>query len=73
MEVPLDFGGKSHVSNGQNVSFKEPCLCIDESFRAVQNGGLAKRPLRVWSNGGLANPFSIVPLGRQYKGDLLLA
>ena len=25
MVVSLYFGGKSHVSNGQNVSFKEPC------------------------------------------------
>ena len=25
MEVSLYFGGRSHVSNGQNVSFKEPC------------------------------------------------
>ena len=25
MVVSLDFGGKSHFSNGQNVSFKEPC------------------------------------------------
>ena len=24
MEVSLHFGGKSHASNGQNVSFKEP-------------------------------------------------
>ena len=23
--VSLYFGGKSHVSNGQHVSFKEPC------------------------------------------------
>ena len=26
MLVSLYFGGKSHVSNGQYVSFKEPCL-----------------------------------------------
>ena len=25
MVVSLYFGGKSHVSNGQNVSLKEPC------------------------------------------------
>ena len=25
MEVPHYFGGKSHVSNGQKVSFQEPC------------------------------------------------
>ena len=26
MVVSLYFGGKSHVSTGENVSFKEPCL-----------------------------------------------
>ena len=26
MEVCLYLGGKSHVANGQNVSFKEPCF-----------------------------------------------
>ena len=28
MVVSLYFGGKSHVSNGQNVSFEEPCKCL---------------------------------------------
>ena len=29
MVVSLYFGGKSHVSNAQNVSFKEPCSISD--------------------------------------------
>ena len=31
--VSLYFGGKSHIANGQDVSFKEPCRCMESLFR----------------------------------------
>ena len=38
MVVSLYFGGKSHVSNGQNISFKEPCLKA-YTFQAADRSG----------------------------------
>ena len=39
MVVSLHVGGKSHVSNGQNVSFKEPCP--NKPFSGAPVGGPA--------------------------------
>ena len=40
MVVSLYFGGKSHVSNGQNVYFKEPCsMTLKKCLVITQNNG----------------------------------
>ena len=36
MVVSVCFGGKSHVSNWQNVSFKEPCYMLLASYQSQQ-------------------------------------
>ena len=39
MVVSLYFGGKKHVSNGQHVSFKEPCITYKTiSLQATRRG-----------------------------------
>ena len=38
MVVSPYFGEKSHVSNGQNVSFKEPCLQIGICIKSTSSG-----------------------------------
>ena len=45
--ISFYFGGKSHVSNGQNVSFKEPCENKDVPDLDVPGLGLALVPVHL--------------------------
>ena len=62
MVVSLYFGGKRHVSNGQTVSFKEPCVCflVLQFLLSWLGGGHRPR----LSSGGARIPDSELIWGR---------
>ena len=66
MVVSLYVDGKSHVSNGQNVSFKEPCL--------ARQGSVLRGPSHVRRFVGLDHRLGVpIEQAHNYSQVLLLA